>query len=381
MSWKRLFSRALAAAPGRLHMAAHSHHLWPDASHEGQVAAWDDAARLADDKWDRVMGEVWPAAQAHVAAELRLPDPNTVVFAPNTHDLLVRLASAMKKRPLRVLASDGEFHSFRRQSARWAESGAIDLTLMPTADPDFSGKFLERAAKGAFDLIFTSHVMFGSGRVFAPIEALAALARPEGPWVVIDGYHAFMAIELDLSRIGGRAFYLGGGYKYAMAGEGAAFMHAPDGFGARPEITGWYAAFDELALAQGAVGYAPDARRYLGATFDPSGLYRFNAVQAMLKREGLTTAAISAHVDGLLQQLISRLAETPLGEARILNAEMRQPRARFLALSTPDARRWREALSRAGVVTDSRDDVLRIGLGLYHDAGDIERFCRAASSL
>jgi peptide/nickel transport system ATP-binding protein len=39
-------------------MAAHSHHLWPDASFEGQVECWNDAARLADSIWGKVMGEV-----------------------------------------------------------------------------------------------------------------------------------------------------------------------------------------------------------------------------------------------------------------------------------------------------------------------------------
>ena len=70
MSFKPLFERSLAANPGRLHFAAHSHHLWPDASFDGQVDCWEDAARLADRKWDRIMGEVWPEAQAHVASEL-----------------------------------------------------------------------------------------------------------------------------------------------------------------------------------------------------------------------------------------------------------------------------------------------------------------------
>ena len=37
-SYKHLFSRALAASPGRVHFAAHSHHLWPDASYEGHMA-------------------------------------------------------------------------------------------------------------------------------------------------------------------------------------------------------------------------------------------------------------------------------------------------------------------------------------------------------
>ena len=76
LSFKPLFARASSAAPGRLHFAAHSHHLWPDASFDGQVECWDDAARLADRKWDKVMGEVWPEAQANVAAELGSGDPS-----------------------------------------------------------------------------------------------------------------------------------------------------------------------------------------------------------------------------------------------------------------------------------------------------------------
>ncbi len=69
---KDLFSTALSV-PGRLHMAAHSHHLWPDATLAAQVQAWEDAAALADHKWDRALGEVYPAAQALAARELNLP--------------------------------------------------------------------------------------------------------------------------------------------------------------------------------------------------------------------------------------------------------------------------------------------------------------------
>ena len=36
-------------------------------------------------------------------------------------------------------------------------------------------------------------------------------------------------------------------------------MHAPPGFGPRPEITGWYAEFEDLALPPGAIGYVPIA--------------------------------------------------------------------------------------------------------------------------
>jgi len=365
-------------------MAAHSHHLWPDASFDGQVACWEDAARLADSKWDKVMGELWPEAQDHVARELGTGMPDAVVFATNTHELLVRLvAAAPRNGPLRVLASSGEFHSARRQFARWAESGEVALTEV-AAEPfdSFTSRFLQAAQHGRYDFIFVSQVLFNSGQLFGAVEELAALGKPEGPWVVIDGYHAFMALDRPFGAgAAASAFYLAGGYKYAMAGEGCAFMHAPPGFGARPPVTGWYAEFEDLSLAPGQVGYAPDARRFLGATFDPSGLYRFNAVQRMLAAEGLSTAAISAHVGALQAQLREELKGSPLAGAELLNPPTEAGHARFLAFRSPRAQPWCSELKKRNCVVDVRGDVLRIGLGLYHDPEDIERFAAVAHLL
>ena len=67
VSYKAHYSRFLGAHPGRLHFAAHSHHPWPDVTREAMLAYWDDAARLADRKWDHVFGTVVPRAQAHIA--------------------------------------------------------------------------------------------------------------------------------------------------------------------------------------------------------------------------------------------------------------------------------------------------------------------------
>ena len=81
-SYKHLFSRALAVAPGRLHFAAHSHHLWPDASCDGHLAAWEDAAVLADRKWEKIFGEVMrklPGAQAIPVPSLDLGNPEVQV--------------------------------------------------------------------------------------------------------------------------------------------------------------------------------------------------------------------------------------------------------------------------------------------------------------
>jgi selenocysteine lyase/cysteine desulfurase len=387
LSFKPLFAKSLGAAPDRLHFAAHSHHLWPDASFEGQLQCWEDAAAQADHKWDKVMDEVWPTAQANVAAELGSGDPSAIVFSSNTHDFLIRLVAACPRiegGPLRVLTSDGEFHSARRQMARWTETGEIELTKV-AAEPfdDFSKRFLAAAERGNHDLIMVSQVLFNSGRMFDRLAELAALARPEGPWVVIDSYHAFMAIEQPINpSVATSAFVLGGGYKYAMAGEGMGFMHCPPGYGPRPPITGWFAEFGELTAPPGScVGYTSDAMRFMGATFDPSALYRFNAIQRMLKENGLSTARIAARVANLQEQLLSGLAGSVLGETELLNPLSGGPHARFFAFREPRAARWCAELDARQIVTDVRGDVLRIGFGLYHDEEDVDRLIEAARNL
>jgi selenocysteine lyase/cysteine desulfurase len=179
----------------------------------------------------------------------------------------------------------------------------------------------------------------------------------------------------------GSAFYLGGGYKYAMAGEGCAFMHAPRGFGPRPPITGWFAEFEDLSVPPGSVGYASDASRFLGATFDPSALYRFTAVRRMLADNRLTTTRISAHVAALQRQLLDSLAGTRLAHAELLNPLDGGPHARFLAFRSPHAQRWYEQLNAQNCITDVRGDVLRIGFGIYQDERDVERLVKLLGRL
>jgi selenocysteine lyase/cysteine desulfurase len=145
-------------------------------------------------------------------------------------------------------------------------------------------------------------------------------------------------------------------------------------------VTGWYAEFGDLEGPPGGVGYTRDAGRFLGATFDPSGLYRFEAVQRMLAEDGLSTAAVSARVAALQAQLVDAIGRGlagPLAEAELINPLDGRPHARFLAFRHPRAQAWKAALMGADVVADVRDDVLRLGFGLYHDPEDVERLCAA----
>ncbi len=378
MSHKSHFRRFLEADPERIHFAAHSHHFWPDVSFDAHVEAWLDAARLADRKWELIFSEVIPRAQRHIARRLGLPDPSTISFAPNTHELVMRILSCLpRERPLRVLTTDSEFHSFARQASRLEEDGALEVTRI-AAEPfaSFTERSVEAASKPGWDLVYLSHVFFNSGYA-VPDPARIALAVPRESFVVIDGYHAFGAIPVDLSAIHDRAFYLGGGYKYAMGGEGCCFLHAPPGYGARPRDTGWFAAFGALedAQAPGAVPYAPGGGRFLGATFDPSGLYRFNAVMDWLDAQNLTAATIHAHVVRLQELFIEELGKEtlPLREHQLVVPLAEKSRGQFLTFDTRAASDIHARLLDANVVTDVRGDRLRFGFAIYHDEQDIGR--------
>ncbi|MGH3920345.1 MAG: aminotransferase class V-fold PLP-dependent enzyme [Pseudonocardiaceae bacterium] len=381
MSYRRYFTRFLTQDPERLHVAAHSHHPWPDVTFEAQQRAWLDAATLHDGKWDLLMGEVMPEASRHVAHQLGLPGIGTVAFAPNTHELVLRLLSCLPV-PARILTTDSEFHSFARQVRRLEEAG-LAVVERVAAEPfaTFAQRLLNAVARGGHDLVFFSQVHFDSGFVVTDLEAVVAAVPTDETFVVIDGYHGFMALPTDLAPIADRAFYLAGGYKYAMSGEGVCFLHCPPGYGERPVNTGWFAGFGELAEPPrpGQVRYPRDAARFLGATFDATGLYRFNAVQRLLGELGLPVAAIHTHVRRLQAYFLDRLdaLDLPgLSSAALVPPHDIPERGHFLAFRVPDAAAVSGRLRARNVITDFRDDRLRFGFGIYHDERDIDSLCQ-----
>ena len=370
------FSIFREAQPARIHLAAHSHHFWPDVACEAHAEAVRQAAHHADDKWGPIFDELIPRVQRGIGRILNLPDARTLAFAPNTHELVCRLISALPvaHRP-RVLTTDAEFHSFERQIARLAEEDLVAVDRVPAEPTDTLAQRFNAAAQGRYDLIFVSHVFFNSGATCGDLAALAqAIPSPE-TFIAIDGYHGFMALPTDLSRVAARAFYLAGGYKYAMAGEGACFMHCPPGYAPRPRDTGWFAGFSGLGdSAAGDVAYAKDGSRFMGATFDSSGLHRLAAVFAWMDRIGLSVAVIHDHVLALQSRFRQAAAGIePLRNARLVTPIETPERGHFLCYETPEAAAIHARLAKAAIVTDVRRNRIRFGFGCYHTEDDIDR--------
>ncbi len=367
---KAHFSRVLAAAPGRLHFAAHSHHPWPDVSFEAHQQAWLDAAKHLDHKWDVVFGQVIPEAQRHIATELGLSDPTTLVFAPNTHEFVLRLLSCLPEKP-RIVTSDSEFHSFERQLSRLSEDGLVQVTRVPSEPFHTFPERLIAASKDA-QLVFVSHVFFNSGAVLRDVDALVK-ALPADAMVVLDGSHGFCAVPTSLKAIEDRCFYVAGGYKYAMAGEGACFLHVPKSTSFRPRNTGWFAAFGALQeKSKDRVPYASGGGAFMGATFDPSGLYRLNAVMRWRQSVGFTTPVARTHAHSLQQRFLAGLSDSTLVRSEQLVVADSQ-RGQFLTFRTSDAKALSAELETRNVITDARDDRLRFGFGPYQDEADVEQ--------
>jgi selenocysteine lyase/cysteine desulfurase len=373
------FSKSVGRAGAPLHAAAHSHHPWPDVTFDAQQAAWRDAAHLLDNKWDHVFGSIIPAAQAHIARQIGLPDPASLVFGPNTHSFVMRILSCFTPgNPVRVLTTGSEFMSFSRQIARLEEDGLVKVTRIAT-EPfgSFEDRFAAAAQMGEYDLVFFSQVFFDSSFAVADVAKIVRAVKREETFIVVDGYHGFMAVPADFGALAGRAFYLAGGYKYAMAGEGACFLHCPPGYGPRPRDTGWYAGFTALEEGGSDVPYARGGSRFFGATFDVTALYRFNAVQDWLSAEGWTVAKMLAHVRGIERVFLNEVGKgNALDPATLLVADEAR-RGRFLCFRTDRAGAIKAKLAAQNIIVDHRGDRLRIGFGIYHSQDDALRLARA----
>lgn len=373
---KKYYSRFLKGHEGKLHFAAHSHHFWPDVTRDAQVNYWDDCALLSDEKWNKVFSEVIPRSQKHIARILNLKQSEQIVFAPNTHELTSRLLSLfVGKKSLSVLTTGSEFHSLNRQLKRLEEIPEVKVTRVKVASSLVTELKSKLQAKP--DLFFVSQVFFDSGIALSDADILE-LAKFKSPQtiMVVDGYHAFGAIPTNLAELEGKIFYLGGGYKYAQAGEGASFMVVPEGDW-RPVYTGWFAEYDDLGKTPGAqIGYAPKGMAFMGATQDPSGLYRLNAVWDLFEKEGFGVPEIHCYVKALQQEFLRLFPPefqalwqlTPVFSDLSWHGHF----LTFHAASEELAKGCQEALKKAHIIIDRRGCRLRFGFGLYQDLADVQ---------
>ncbi|OLR91756.1 kynureninase/PvdN C-terminal domain-containing protein [Actinokineospora bangkokensis] len=347
----------------RLLLTGHSHQAWPDVALHGQVEAFTDAALDVDAKWGRAFAKADRVRAAYSA----LVGGGPVALGVNTHELVLRFLSALplRSRP-RLVTTDGEFHTLRRQLSRLGEH--LEVVRVPALP---AATLAERLASEVDDrtaAVLVSAVLYETAHVVPDLGGLAAACGRVGAQLLVDTYHALGALPFDATGLD-EAWVVGGGYKYLQLGEGNCFLRLPpQAESARPVITGWYAEFDTLAASADpfTVAYGSGAARFAGATYDPVSHYRACSVLGFFAEHGLTPEAlraVSLHQNALLADEFDALDLPPEVISRYPGP--REAFGGFLSLRSPRAARLHEALARAGVSTDSRGQHLRFGPAPY----------------
>jgi kynureninase len=366
----------------RLLLTGHSHQAWPDVAFEGVAEAFEDAALHVDAKWERAFAK---AERVRDGFRRLLGDPSAeIALGANTHELVVRFLSALDLHARRRLVStDGEFHTLRRQLARLAEPGLLDVLIVPARPASNLADRLAAAADERTAAVLVSAVLFEDARIVPGLDRLAGVCAARGAELVIDAYHALGPVPFTAPAT---AWVLGGGYKYLQLGEGNCFLRVPaHAFRWRPVITGWYAEFDALATRgdHAAVAYGRGAAAFAGSTYDPTSHYRAARVFEFFDERGLTAAVLRAEYQrqlGLLAEafdalelpgeLVDRDRDTPL-----------EGYGGFLALRSPRAGQLQSELEQRGVMTDSRGEFLRLGPAPYLTDEQLEEAMSVLGSL
>jgi len=352
----------------RFLLTGHSHQAWPDCGFDGQMAAWLDAARYVDDKWEHAFEQAERVREGF--ARLLGDAGGGIALAASTHDLIVRLLSALplRTRP-RLVTTDGEFHSIRRQVDRLEEEG-LSVIRVPEAPVETLASRLSLAVDGRTALVLVSAVFFDTGRIARGLADVAASCRRHGARLLVDAYHALNVVPVSLAEEGiGDAFVVGGGYKYCQLGEGNCFLRIPPDTDLRPVITGWFSEFTALADRQYGerVAYGPGGDRFAGSTYDPTSHYRAVAVFDFFQARELTPALlrqVSQHQVGLLASTFDALDLDPAVVSRDRDCPLSEVGG-FLALRSPVATALARSLHARGVWTDARGEVLRLGPAPY----------------
>jgi kynureninase len=353
----------------RLLLTGHSHQAWPDVALEGQVEAWNDAAARVDGKWDRAAEMAGRVRRGY--ARLLEARAEEIALGQNTHELVLRFLSALplRARP-RLVTTDGEFHTLRRQMDRLAEEGSLEIVKVPSLPAATLSGRLAAAVDGRTAAVLASSVLFANANIVPGLSGTLAACRREGAELLVDAYHQVNVVPLSLPRDGLEdAFVVGGGYKYCQLGEGNAFLRVPPGREhLRPVLTGWYSEFARLTRrTEGEVPYGEGPARWAGATYDPVSHYRASRVFGFHEEQGLTPALlreVSRHQVGLLAARFDSMDLDPERITRDRSIPLAEIGG-FLALRSPQAGKLDAALRERGVLVDHRGDLLRLGPAPY----------------
>jgi kynureninase len=359
----------------RLLLTGHSHQAWPDVAFEAQQRVWLDAARHVDLKWD--LAELKAERYREAVATLLDDQAGFVALGQNTHELVTRVLSALPlaARP-RLVTTSGEFHTIRRQLDRLSEE-SVEVVKVSAPPASTLAERLISEVDDRTAAVLVSCVLFQNAHIVPGLGGVLEACERVGAELLVDAYHSTNVAPLSLPAEGlDGAFIVGGGYKYMQMGEGNCWLRFPRDCRLRPVLTGWFSEFATLADDKAAsersdgesrVAYSDRPTRFAGATYDPTSHYRAAAVLDFFAEQDLTQDRLRACSQQQIGLLVNEFDALDLDPA-VVDRDRSVPLESlggFLALTSREAPRIKDALAERGVHVDHRGNVLRVGPAPY----------------
>jgi L-cysteine/cystine lyase len=246
-------------------------------------------------------------------------------------------------------------------------------------DDDRTVAAIAAAIRPQTRLVALSHVLWTTGARL-PIARVAALAHEHGAVVAIDGAQAVGAVPVSVGEIGAD-FYALSGQKWLLGPEGTgALWVAPHALArARPSHAGWFG-FERIGL-DADFAWQPDARRFETSGFYPPAVAGFARSCGWLSMY-VGLAWLHDRGMALARAAADRLATIP-GVAVLTPRDAMATLITFRIAGWPAERALDELGARvfaiARIITPL--DAIRISVGFFNTAAEIERFAAAVELL
>jgi L-cysteine/cystine lyase len=246
-------------------------------------------------------------------------------------------------------------------------------------DDDRTVAAIAAAIRPQTRLVALSHVLWTTGARL-PIARVAALAHEHGAVVAIDGAQAVGAVPVSVGEIGAD-FYALSGQKWLLGPEGTgALWVAPHALArARPSHAGWFG-FERIGL-DADFAWQPDARRFETSGFYPPAVAGFARSCGWLSMY-VGLAWIHDRGMALARAAADRLATIP-GVAVLTPRDAMATLITFRIAGWPAERALDELGARVFAIARiiAPLDAIRISVGFFNTAAEIERFAAAVELL
>jgi selenocysteine lyase/cysteine desulfurase len=267
----------------------------------------------------------------------------------------------------KVVLTDWEFPTIGQIWHAQESRGAQVVHVRESTDGTLPAGQFGDAVDDETKLVSITHVCYRNGARL-DVEPIVAHAHEQGAFVLLDAYQTVGSLPIDVKALG-VDFLAAGALKYLLGSAGLAFLYCRRELweSARPSATGWFA--DEDVFAMDVHDYSPanDARRFQSGTPPVPSIYAGIAGMELVGEIGI--AATEAHVRGLCELLIDGVDE--LGGTVVATPRDPAERGALVCVKSTDGERLVAELARAGIVTSSRNDNLRVSLHAYNTLEDV----------